>query len=593
MRYGGQAGSHGGAEGRMDLLIGRTVGPYALQSHLGAGGMGIVYRAVHRGLDAPRAVKILPFNLAQDELFVTRFQREARLAARLRHPHIVQVHDVGEADGIHYIAMELLEGRSLRELILREGPVPLPDALALLRQLAEALDFAHGAGVAHRDVKPGNAFVSRNGHLTLVDFGIARAAEESHLTGTGMLVGTAEYMAPELVLGESSGMPSDLYALGIVAYELLTGRVPFTGLNSREIMNAQVDQAPRPLRELKADVPPTAEAVVLRQIAKRPEDRFRTASAFVRALTSAAQDTRRPPFEPKPVEAAPRGTTPLGPVDLPPSTAGRPASVVEDGRPDPRDGWAPEVRATPTPPPDPRYAATRAVDDVGAAVDRGRSQPGLVIPLAAITTGWVLAWVLRVGLRAGSPRWLDLGQRFGTTGVVEAVAYGLVAGLVVGLGLGVGVALARRVPVGPQTAKLVAAWTATIGVTSAVFAVLVPLLVPPLVDVTSLVVDDYLLAGLLASAMLGLPQGAAVGLLGGYLTARGLGIARSQVTAAVPTVWMVAVAVGELVYWLLFLTSLVSFGSLTGPSWIVVFRVVGGAVTGLLGGWLTLRALRR
>ncbi|MFN8633022.1 MAG: protein kinase [Chloroflexota bacterium] len=282
----------------MDLFVGRQVGPYELHERLGAGGMGVVYRATHRRLRQPRAVKVLPANLAANRTFVERFEREARLAAELEHPNIVRVHDVGDHDGTHYLAMELLAGRSLGQLIREEAPVPLGRAVALLRQLAAALDFAHGRGVAHRDVKPGNVFVAADDHLTLVDFGIARAAEEARLTGTGAIVGTAEYLAPEVVLGAEHGPGSDLYALGIVAYELITGRVPFTGPSSHPIMYAQVNRPPPRPRSFRSDLSPVVEGLLLRQLAKTPEHRFPTATAFVDALATevGAQQRAQPPI---------------------------------------------------------------------------------------------------------------------------------------------------------------------------------------------------------------------------------------------------------------------------------------------------------
>ena len=272
----------------MDFLIGRDIGPYKIDARLGAGGMGIVYCAVHRGLNTPRAVKILPMNLASDVTFVARFQREARLAVRLRHPNIVQIYDIGEADGMHYIAMELLEGRSLREMISTSRHLPIEEVLNLVRQLASALDFAHASGVAHRDVKPANAFIGPTGHLTLVDFGIARAAEESKLTATGAIIGTPEYMSPEQAeVGESS--PSaDLYALGVVAFELLTGRVPFTGSTTMSILRQHIEATPPSPRSFRAELPEAMERVVLRQLAMQPADRFATGRAFVNALTNTA-----------------------------------------------------------------------------------------------------------------------------------------------------------------------------------------------------------------------------------------------------------------------------------------------------------------
>src|SRR3954449_4345286 len=154
----------------MDTWIGQQLGPYELQSKLGAGGMGVVYRAVHQRLGQARAIKVLPAVLAYDETFLQRFEREARLASELRHPNIVIIHDIAEQNGVNYIVMELLNGCSLHEVIRQDGPLPLERAAHLLRQLADALDFAHQRGVVHRDVKPGNAIVSAADHLTLVDF---------------------------------------------------------------------------------------------------------------------------------------------------------------------------------------------------------------------------------------------------------------------------------------------------------------------------------------------------------------------------------------------------------------------------------------
>src|SRR3954447_22715109 len=264
----------------MDTWIGQQLGPYELQARLGAGGMGVVYRAVHRRLGQARAIKILPAMLAYDETFLQRFEREARLASELRHPNIVMIHDIAEEHGVNYIVMELLDGRSLHDVIRQDGPMPLDRAVLLLQQLADALDFAHQRGVVHRDVKPGNAIVSAADHLTLVDFGIARAAEGTRLTEANSRVGTAEYMAPETITEGDTGPGTDLYALGIIAYEMLTGRVPFSGVSSQTIMYAQIHTPPPPPRTLRTDLPPAIEQVVLRQLDKDPRRRFPTATAL-------------------------------------------------------------------------------------------------------------------------------------------------------------------------------------------------------------------------------------------------------------------------------------------------------------------------
>jgi eukaryotic-like serine/threonine-protein kinase len=290
-----QSGVGVGAESTerlVDLLIGRTLGPYELQARLGAGGMGVVYRALHRRLAQYRAVKVLPANLAGDPALVLRFEREARLAAELDHPNIVRLFDVNEHDGIHYLVMALLSGRSLQQILAEDRPLPLDRTLHLLGQLGAALDFAHARGVVHRDVKPANAFVSADDHLTLVDFGIAMAGQESRLTGVGQVIGTPEYLAPEVVTGQDAGPSADLYALGVIAYEMLTGRVPFTGTNSHAILLAQARDDPPPPRTYRADMPDAVQAVLLRQLAKVPEHRFRTAGAFVSALAGAAAAQR-------------------------------------------------------------------------------------------------------------------------------------------------------------------------------------------------------------------------------------------------------------------------------------------------------------
>ncbi|MFN8637217.1 MAG: protein kinase [Chloroflexota bacterium] len=277
----------------MDAWIGQQLGAYEIQERLGAGGMGVVYRAVHRRLGQARAIKVLPAMLAHDETFLTRFEREAKLASELRHPNIVMILDIAEERGVNYIVMELLEGRSLHEVIRKDGPLPLDRSIRLLAQLGDALDFAHQHGVVHRDIKPGNALVRADDHLTLFDFGIARAAEGARLTEANMRIGTAEYMAPETITIGESGPGTDLYALGIIGYEMLTGRVPFTGVNSQTIMYAQIHSLPAPPRTLRGDLPPQVEAVILRQLDKIPEQRYRTATEYVRALET-ARDGRLP-----------------------------------------------------------------------------------------------------------------------------------------------------------------------------------------------------------------------------------------------------------------------------------------------------------
>jgi serine/threonine-protein kinase len=270
----------------MDAMVGRVLGNYELVEKLGSGGMGSVYRGVHKSLQQPRAVKLLRPDLANDPDVVLRFQREATIAAGLRHPNIVLIYDVGQQDDYHFIVMDLLEGGTLRDIIRSQAPMAVERAVELLRPLASALDYAHGRGVIHRDIKPGNVMVSGEGQVTLVDFGIARAAEEARLTRAGTVVGTAEYMAPEAFTNAGSNQSGDRYALGIIAYELLTGQAPFKGPPSTVTYN-QIHTPPPAPRNIRPTIPPRAEHALLLQLAKDPEERFSDATRFVEGLAIA------------------------------------------------------------------------------------------------------------------------------------------------------------------------------------------------------------------------------------------------------------------------------------------------------------------
>lgn len=289
-----------------DIRIGRTLGPYDIHEVLGGGGMATVYRGVHRALGVQRAIKVMSSSLATNDGFVELFYREARLAAGLRHPNIVQIFDIAQCEGLHYLVMELLEGRSLYDIISTDAPLPLRRVVHLVGQLAEALDHAHGRGIAHRDVKPANVFVGPSDELTLVDFGIARAADATHLTVTHG-IGTPEYMAPEVFDEQLAapgadehaiGLGTDLYSLGVVAYVLVSGKLPFFGRTPNAVAYAQVNREPPPLRSLLPDLPAAIEAVILRQLSKKPDQRYGSARAFAAALGDAVRQAN-------PVDAAP------------------------------------------------------------------------------------------------------------------------------------------------------------------------------------------------------------------------------------------------------------------------------------------------
>jgi serine/threonine-protein kinase len=272
----------------MDTLVGQHLGKYEIQSELGRGGMGVVYRGYDAALRRSVAIKVLPTQLTYDAQFVQRFQQEAILAASLRHPNIVTIYDVGQQAGIYYIVMEYLEGATLEALLTRQGPMPAAQAGRILRQVADALDYAHRAGVIHRDVKPANIMIGPDGRATLMDFGLVRAAEGTNLTRTGTYLGTPEYMSPEQALGKPVDGASDTYSLGIVFYKVLCGKVPFSRSTPLGVTYAHVNEPPPPLRKVRAEISPAIEAVITKALAKQPADRYRTATLLADDFMAAA-----------------------------------------------------------------------------------------------------------------------------------------------------------------------------------------------------------------------------------------------------------------------------------------------------------------
>jgi serine/threonine-protein kinase len=249
---------------------------YRIMRKLGSGGMANVYLAEDQELGRRVAIKILNDRHAGDEQFVERFRREAKNAASLSQQNIVSIYDRGEAEGTYYIAMEYLNGRSLKELILSRGPAPMSVAVDYARQILSALRFAHRNGIVHRDIKPHNVLVDPEGHVKVTDFGIARAGA-SQMTEEGSIIGTAQYLSPEQARGTQVDQRSDLYSLGIVLYELLTGEVPFTGDSPVEIAMKHLSATPPPLRAKRPEMPQSLEHVVLRALAKDPAARYQTA----------------------------------------------------------------------------------------------------------------------------------------------------------------------------------------------------------------------------------------------------------------------------------------------------------------------------
>ena len=265
-------------------------GRYLIDRQVGIGGMGTVFSATDERLGRRVAVKLLKEELASEPRFLERFRREARAAAALSHPNVAGVFDYGEEGGRPFIVMELIHGRDLSRVMRDDGPLGVDRTQKIAGQIALALGHAHSAGLIHRDVKPHNVIVMDDDHVKVTDFGIARATGESTLTATGTILGTAQYISPEQAAGEALGPPSDVYSLGIVLFEMLTGAVPFTGDSPVSVALRHVrDEVPAP-STIDPSIPPELDEFVARATAKQPEDRFADGNAFASALSVGGTD---------------------------------------------------------------------------------------------------------------------------------------------------------------------------------------------------------------------------------------------------------------------------------------------------------------
>jgi serine/threonine-protein kinase len=264
---------------------------YRVISRIGSGGMADVYCCEDLQLGRKVAVKVLHQRFAEDQEFVERFRREASSAAALSHPNVVGVFDRGEWDGTYYIAMEYLEGRSLKALVREQGPLDPLHAIEIASQILRAARFAHHRGVVHRDVKPQNVIVDNEGLVKVTDFGIARAGA-SEITQTGSIMGTAQYLSPEQAQGQAVSPRSDLYSIGILLYELLTGRIPFDGDSAVTIALKQISELPQPPSVINPAVSPELDAIVLRALEKDPANRFQDAEEFFAALEAERERLR-------------------------------------------------------------------------------------------------------------------------------------------------------------------------------------------------------------------------------------------------------------------------------------------------------------
>ncbi len=272
----------------MDQYIGKRLGSYQILEQIGQGGMATIFKAYQPSMDRYVAVKILPSHFTQDETFVARFTQEARTLARLEHPHILPVHNYGEQEGITYLVMRYIDAGTLKDLTDRQGPLDLDVVVRIFGQIGRALGYAHSQGVIHRDIKPSNVLIDDRGDAFLTDFGIAKlVAGTSQFTASGALVGTPSYMAPEQGMGQPIDHRCDIYAMGVMLYEVVTGKVPFEAETPLAVLLKHISDPLPPPRLIKPDLPEAVERVILKAMAKPPEDRFQTAEEMVDALQKA------------------------------------------------------------------------------------------------------------------------------------------------------------------------------------------------------------------------------------------------------------------------------------------------------------------
>jgi eukaryotic-like serine/threonine-protein kinase len=384
------------------MEAGTLSGRYETGERLGSGGMSNVYKATDRILERTVAVKILAEHLSDDERFVARFRREALAVAKLIHPNIVQVYDTGIDEGRHYIVMEYVEGRSGAQILQRRGPIEPELAAEVGIQACAGLDYAHRRGIIHRDVKPGNLMVvggpvGAGAEMTvkLTDFGIARAIEQTRITQVGSVVGTAAYLAPEQVRGEEATPATDVYALGVVLYQFLTGRLPYEGSSLAELAVRQQNEKPLPPSTYDGEVPAPLGSAVLRALEGDPNRRYASAEELATGLRLGleGEDVTLP------LEEGTAATNVLGAetaatrrLDRTAETEYRPARPSPTRRPEPR--------AAPAPPPAPRQpAAPRKRSPFSRFVRFVLAAIALVLVAAAVATAVIVTTDRAAGVK--------------------------------------------------------------------------------------------------------------------------------------------------------------------------------------------------
>lgn len=379
------------------LTVGSLFGPYRLDRLIGRGGMGEVYQAHDTVKGRTVAIKVLPERMAQDPVYRARFQRESHVAARLREAHVIPIHDYGEIDGRLFIDMRLVDGDSLRSLLHRAGPGAPERTVGIIEQVAAALDAAHADGLLHRDIKPDNILLTREGFTYLVDFGIAQSATDPSLTSDGSAVGSFRYMAPERFSARTLDPTSDIYSLACVLFECLTGSRPFTGQTDAQIMRAHLfDPVPRPSL-VRTNVPPALDAVVARGMAKNPNERYQTAGE----LAAAARAAVTAPSRTGPIPANTAPTARLG--GSPPVTA-PPPQRMPSGHTDPNSARPGDISSEGTgtgPPPDTTPSGPVTPPRRGR---RGRRVLAVLATLVLVLAAAAFAgWATLSGNRTGNP----------------------------------------------------------------------------------------------------------------------------------------------------------------------------------------------
>jgi len=320
-----------------DPLLKQVVGNYQIEERLGRGGMATVYRARQLNMHRDVAIKVMSAELAEDPQFIARFEREARVIASLEHPRILPVHDYGHEGALFYLVMRLVEGETLYDRMLA-GPVSPADAARLVTQIAEALDYAHGRGVIHRDLKPNNILLDALDNVYMMDFGLAKLlAATSNLTETGMVLGTPAYMAPEQWRGEPVDARTDVYALGVMLYEMVCGQPPFESADTPfTLMYKHLNELPQAPRTILPSLPPGVDAVILRALAKDPADRPPSAGALADAFAAALDPAPASLLEPVPPPDS------IAPPGSPVPDAPQPAPAEKPRRGAPSSGEPPE-----------------------------------------------------------------------------------------------------------------------------------------------------------------------------------------------------------------------------------------------------------